>query len=121
MPRRCPDVRPCVIIPSHLFLADPSKIVTCRGVITSRNGGCGALDLVGSFTDFVGFSKNGVSSVDFPSTFPLSYRFVHETIKYSHCSDLRDYALAFNVLVTVILSLLLRPTALVVSDDEVHS
>ncbi len=92
-------------------------MLTCyaRGVISAKTGGCGALDLIGEYTDFVATSRNGVRSVDFPSVFPLSFRFIGSRGAFTHCTDLRDYVLVFNVFVTVFLFVILRPTPLVVS------
>ena len=87
-------------------------------MISARTGGCGALDLIGEYTDFIATSRNGVNSIDFPSSFPSSFRFTESNTAFTHCTDLRDDALVFNVLVTVFLFVILRPTPLVVSGLE---
>ncbi|KAG8702827.1 hypothetical protein FRC09_004516 [Ceratobasidium sp. 395] len=79
------------------------------GLVSPRVGGCGALQLVGNYTNFLSTNANGVSSIGFPSTFPLSFRFLDST-SLNHCVDIRDYVLAYNVVFTAILLLLLRPT-----------
>ncbi|CAE6524352.1 unnamed protein product [Rhizoctonia solani] len=78
------------------------------GVISASKGGCGTLRLVGNYTDFLPAVARGVSSIGFPSVFPLSFRFLDST-SLGSCTDLRSYALAYNVLCTSILMLLLRP------------
>lgn len=74
-------------------------------------GGCAAVQLVGEHTSFVGTLAHGISSISFPSTFPLSYRIIPKS-SLSHCSDLRLSALLFNILVTTFIFLVLRPKAL---------
>jgi len=82
------------------------------GVITSGNGGCGTLELIGNFTDFLPFTSHGLKSIGFPTVFPVSFRF-SESTDLKHCTDLRNGALAFNVLVTFILFVFLRPRPIV--------
>ncbi|KAF7310791.1 LCCL domain-containing protein [Mycena chlorophos] len=82
------------------------------GLVTNRRGGCGTLDLTGNFTDFLPFEAHGLSSIGFPTVFPLSFRFRDET-SLRHCEDLRDDALIFNAFVTAFLFLLrLKPIVL---------
>ncbi|KAF9015523.1 hypothetical protein BDQ17DRAFT_1295379 [Cyathus striatus] len=78
------------------------------GVISNNRGGCGSLQLTGNFTDFLPFTANGLSSIGFPTIFPLSFQFLGST-SLNHCEDLRNSALAFNVLITCMLFILLRP------------
>ncbi|KAI0697124.1 hypothetical protein BC835DRAFT_1270809 [Cytidiella melzeri] len=78
------------------------------GKISDSRGGCVTLSLVGSFTNYLPFTANGLTSLGFPSTFPLSFQFLPET-DLTHCTDLRNDALIFNVLITVLLFWLLRP------------
>ncbi|CUA77503.1 putative protein YIL067C [Saccharomyces cerevisiae S288c] [Rhizoctonia solani] len=78
------------------------------GVISASKGGCGTLRLVGNFTNFLPVVAHGVSSIGFPSVFPSSFRFLDST-SLGSCTDLRSYALAYNVICTSILMLLLRP------------
>ncbi|KAL5641463.1 hypothetical protein ACGC1H_001819 [Rhizoctonia solani] len=77
------------------------------GVISASKGGCGTLRLVGNYTDFLPAVAHGVSSIGFPSIFPSSFRFLGSTSL--SCTDIRSYALAYNVICTSILMLLLRP------------
>ncbi|KAH9858211.1 hypothetical protein C2E23DRAFT_856051 [Lenzites betulinus] len=82
------------------------------GLISNSKGGCATLELVGNFTDFLPFSAHGLSSIGFPSVFPLSFRFLPTTSLHS-CSDLRNEALAFNILITALIFLVLRPKPIV--------
>ncbi|EKM83565.1 hypothetical protein AGABI1DRAFT_50810 [Agaricus bisporus var. burnettii JB137-S8] len=82
------------------------------GVIPRSTGGCGSLQLIGNFTDFSPTTGHGLSSIGFSSVFPSSFRFLGST-PLSHCEDLRDDALAFNILITCALFLVLRPRPLV--------
>ncbi|KAG8970509.1 hypothetical protein FRB90_010663, partial [Tulasnella sp. 427] len=82
------------------------------GIISNSNGGCASVSLVGSFTSFLGADSHGVSSISFPSSFPLSYRLSSAT-SLSHCTDLRSYALVLNSLSTAFLFLVLRPRPII--------
>ncbi|TBU62056.1 hypothetical protein BD310DRAFT_811851 [Dichomitus squalens] len=82
------------------------------GLISDRKGGCATLELVGNFTDYLPFTAHGLTSIGFPSVFPLSFRFLPTTSLHS-CSDLRNEALAFNVLITALIFIVLRPKAIV--------
>ncbi|CDO73206.1 hypothetical protein BN946_scf185007.g261 [Trametes cinnabarina] len=82
------------------------------GLISDSRGGCATLELTGNFTDFLPFSAHGLTSIGFPTTFPLSFRF-HPTAILHSCSDLRNEALAFNVIITALLFLVLRPKPIV--------
>ncbi|KAJ7293438.1 hypothetical protein C8J57DRAFT_1551991 [Mycena rebaudengoi] len=84
----------------------------CAAAIQASSG-CATLDLVGNFTNFpVNVPATGLTSIGFPTVFPLSYRFRSST-SLRHCEDMRDPALAFNSIVTAILFLLLRPKPVV--------
>jgi hypothetical protein len=82
------------------------------GLISDYRGGCGTVTLVGSFTNFLQSSANGLTSTAFPSIFPLSYRITPATT-LTNCSDMRNEALAFNIIITCMLFLLLRPKPVV--------
>ncbi|KAI0830722.1 hypothetical protein BC628DRAFT_1355313 [Trametes gibbosa] len=82
------------------------------GLISNSRGGCATLELVGNFTSFLPFSANGLSSIGFPTIFPLSFRFLPTTTLHS-CSDLRNEALAFNIIITALIFLVLRPKPIV--------
>lgn len=81
-------------------------------MISQSKGGCGSVSLIGNFTNFLPYTANGLSSIGFPSVFPLSFRFSKST-SLTHCEDMRMEALAFNVLITCILFLVLRPKSIV--------
>lgn len=83
-----------------------------RGVISNSKGGCATLSLIGNFTNFLPLAANGLTSIGFPSVFPLSFQFLPET-DLSHCEDFRDPALAFNILITALIFLILRPKPIV--------
>ncbi|KAJ3490555.1 hypothetical protein NLI96_g1343 [Meripilus lineatus] len=82
------------------------------GLISDSKGGCASLQIVGNFTDYQPLTARGLSSIGFPSVFPLSFQFL-PTTSLSHCEDMRDGALAFNILVTALIFLVLRPKPIV--------
>ena len=82
------------------------------GLFSDSTGGCASINLVGTFTDYLPTSAFGLSSVGFPSIFPMSFRLSPSEV-LTHCADLRTPALAFNILVSCLLFLVLRPTAVV--------
>ncbi|KAH7885912.1 hypothetical protein F5I97DRAFT_2023720 [Phlebopus sp. FC_14] len=81
------------------------------GLISDSLGGCASVQLVGNFTDYVPTTAFGLTSVGFPSDFPMSFRFSPSSI-LTHCTDLRNPALAFNILITCLIFLVLRPKAI---------
>ncbi|KDQ63414.1 hypothetical protein JAAARDRAFT_29445 [Jaapia argillacea MUCL 33604] len=82
------------------------------GYISDSKGGCASVQLLGNFTDFVATTANGLTSIGFPSIFPVSFNFA-PTTTLSYCSDLRNEALAFNVIITCLLFLVFRPKSIV--------
>lgn len=78
------------------------------GVLTDSSGGCGVVGLVGEKTDYGAESQNGISSVGFHSSFPLSFTFnrsqpiVRASAK---CNDSRWDLLTLSTIFTVIFSL----------------
>ncbi|GAA6009662.1 uncharacterized protein JCM10292_003882 [Rhodotorula paludigena] len=82
-----------------------------HGLFGNRKGGCGQLELVGAFENYVGVERNGVRSVGFASEFPRSYRFV-EGVSQNGCKDLRDEILGFDVAMSVVYSFFIRPSPL---------
>lgn len=44
------------------------------GVVSSRAGGCGRINLVGEQSDFTSTNSNGIESISFDSRFPLSFK-----------------------------------------------
>lgn len=69
---------------------------------------------IGAHTNFIGSTNpnNDLKSIDFPSSFPSSYIF-EDNIETSHCRDLRQPILAFNIVMSVLVSLFFRPPPLV--------
>jgi hypothetical protein len=82
------------------------------GFISDSAGGCASVQLVGNFTNYLATTAFGLTSIGFPSIFPMSFQFSPSNT-LTHCTDLRNAALAFNVLVTCALFLVLRPKAIV--------
>ena len=82
------------------------------GAISNSKGGCASVQLIGSYPSFTPTSSNGIPSVPFPAPFPLSYRILPST-SLTHCTDLRSQGLAFNILITALLLLILRPKPLI--------
>ncbi|KAF8530980.1 hypothetical protein JB92DRAFT_2693333 [Gautieria morchelliformis] len=82
------------------------------GLIDDSTGGCASLSLVGTQGPFVSLTAHGLTSTAFPSFFPLSFRFSSAT-SLTQCSDLRNWALAFNILSSCVIFLLLRPKPIV--------
>ncbi|KAI9783382.1 MAG: hypothetical protein M1839_003917 [Geoglossum umbratile] len=73
------------------------------GVINDERGGCGVVALVGQMDKFPGTIQNGIESIGFDSSFPLSFSFV--PTPSSECSDLRWPLLAVSATFTSILSI----------------
>ncbi|KAK7059105.1 hypothetical protein VNI00_001730 [Paramarasmius palmivorus] len=82
------------------------------GLISDSRGGCASLRLIGNHTNFLPFTANGLSSIGFPTIFPLSWQF-QEGTPLTHCEDMRDAALALNVIITVMIFLIFRPKPIV--------
>ncbi|KAI0036620.1 hypothetical protein K488DRAFT_75847 [Vararia minispora EC-137] len=82
------------------------------GLVSDTVGGCGTLTLVANFSNFLPFSAHSLTSIGFPSEFPVAFQF-SPGAPFSHCADMRNGALAMNVIVTVLLFALLRPKPIV--------
>ncbi|KAG1875604.1 hypothetical protein DFJ58DRAFT_873175 [Suillus subalutaceus] len=82
------------------------------GLFSDSTGGCASVNLVGNFTNYLPTTAFGLSSIGFPSVFPMSFRFSPSNV-LTHCTDLRTPALAFNILITCLLFLVLRPRAII--------
>lgn len=80
------------------------------GLIDDNKGGCAAVSLVGTQGPFESVTANGLTSASFPSFFPLSLQLSPTNVLH-HCNDLRNGALAFNILCSFIIFLLIRPKA----------
>lgn len=82
------------------------------GIIKDSTGGCATVNLVGQFTDYLPTTSFRLSSVGFTPDFPMSYRLTTDsTLK--QCVDLRNVALAFNILATCLLFIVFRPKPIV--------
>jgi hypothetical protein len=81
-------------------------------MISNAKGGCFNIQMTGNFTNFIASTANGLASVGFPSVFPMSFQ-VSPNSDIKSCSDLRTPALALNVIVTVLLTAVLRPKPIV--------
>lgn len=95
------------VVQNHALIAHG-----CSGFFSDSTGGCASVQLVGNFTSYLPITASGLTSIAFPSVFPLSFRFSPAT-SLAHCTDLRNFALAFNIIVTCALFLILRPKAIV--------
>lgn len=80
------------------------------GVVSNTRGGCGIVKKIGSATSFPSSTRNGISSIEFPSYFPLSFSF-SENVECD-ATDLRWPLLAINVGFSVIFSLFVTSPAL---------
>lgn len=83
------------------------------GAITDSKGGCFSIELTGDYFGFLGSTSHSLTSIGFPSIFPLSFRFLPVT-SLTHCTDFRTPVLVFNAIVTALLFLLLRPKPIVI-------
>ena len=88
------------------------RLLHPSGLVSNSRGGCATVNLIGNFTDFLPRSAHGLTSIGFPTVFPLSLRF-SATSPFSHCADLRSEALVLNVLVTVALFMIIRPKPII--------
>ncbi len=73
------------------------------GIVTNKKGGCGVAKLAGEHSHYTSSMQNGIQSVGFDSSFPLSFSFVSGSS--SECVDLRWPLLAVSVIFATILSL----------------
>ncbi len=86
------------------------------GVIEDWRGGCGIISLLGERRNFPSVERNGILSVAFNSSFPLSFSFGHEDSSVqgalSQLSDPRWRLLSVSVIFTFVLSLVTTSPAL---------
>lgn len=78
------------------------------GIISDQGGGCGILHRTGEQSYFPPAEKNGMSSLEFSSNFPLSYTLEKggsEKKPGIDCPDVRWPLFAFAVVVTTLISL----------------
>ncbi|KAK1147293.1 hypothetical protein N8T08_001370 [Aspergillus melleus] len=85
------------------------------GFVSDQKGGCGILRRTGEQSGFEPVEKNGISSVGFPSNFPLSFTFGSEDSDDGDlnpkCQDIRWSLFAFSLVVTTVLSLFITSPA----------
>lgn len=80
------------------------------GIISDESGGCGIVETIGSHGIFNSSTRNGIESVEFDSTFPLSFTFSSpSTLDTSTCDNklhnFRPKMLMINMLFTILSSL----------------
>jgi hypothetical protein len=83
------------------------------GIVSLSKGGCGSLQLVANYTNYIPTSGHGFDSIGFPTIFPVGYR-LSPSSNLSQCTDNRMSALAMNVVTTSFLFLLFRPKPIVI-------
>ncbi|CEL03057.1 Putative LCCL domain protein (AFU_orthologue; AFUA_5G08630) [Aspergillus calidoustus] len=84
------------------------------GLLDDSKGGCGILRRTGEQGSFRAVDRNGISSVEFPSNFPLSFTFdTGESLKDGSlkCQDLRWPLFTFSVIVSTLFSLVVTSPA----------
>ncbi|KAF7136747.1 hypothetical protein CNMCM5793_006216 [Aspergillus hiratsukae] len=84
------------------------------GLIRDAKGGCGVLRRTGEQSNFLSVERNGISSIAFPSNFPLSFTFDGKGSTEDgglDCQDIRWPLFAFSVVVSALLSLFITSPA----------
>ncbi|KAE8152017.1 LCCL domain protein [Aspergillus avenaceus] len=81
------------------------------GVISDQKGGCGILQRTGEHSRFPAIERNGISSIGYPSNFPLSFTFDSGKSSGDGCRDLRWPLFTFSLGVSTILSLFVASPA----------
>lgn len=77
------------------------------GAISAGRAGCGALSVVGERSDFQAVTRNGLSSIGFNSSFPLSFTFIQDASTQSlKCEDPQWKLLPLSVVFTAVLSIM---------------
>lgn len=98
---------------SNLVASADNLVNPNSGVVSFSKGGCGSLQLVANYTDYIPTSGHGFNSIGFPTVFPIGFR-LSPTSNTSHCTDNRMAGLAMNVILTSFLFLLFRPKPIVI-------
>ena len=75
------------------------------GIIHDRSGGSGSVSLVGEHNDFPSIERNGILSIGFAPTFPLSFTFPSPETTTSQCVDPRWNVVTVSILFTCLISL----------------
>ncbi|KAJ6072304.1 hypothetical protein N7467_010389 [Penicillium canescens] len=99
---------------SGIYRGDSSICASAlhAGVIDDATGGCGILHRTGEQRNFRSVVRNGIESINFLSSFPMSFRLTREATssdsseaKLIKCSDVRWSLFAFTLIWTTLLSL----------------
>lgn len=84
------------------------------GLIKNNEGGCGSLNLIGTYSDYLSADSNGLYSVPFNSTFPVSFSFEPLQDATGHkCKDTRSKGYILDVLLSAFVGFVLRPKRIV--------
>lgn len=76
------------------------------GISSNHGGGSGVVSLIGEHNNFRSFDANGISSLNFTPSFPLSFTFLESfSGSVAHCNDPRWVLLVITLLFTVTISL----------------
>ncbi|GAA99100.1 uncharacterized protein L969DRAFT_49368 [Mixia osmundae IAM 14324] len=81
-----------------------------RGLFGDNKGGCGVLNQIGTYGNYLASEQNGIQSTAFPGSFPSSFVFAADATT-TNCEDLRDYILIYDLLMTFIVTFVFRPPA----------
>ncbi|PYH48953.1 LCCL domain protein [Aspergillus saccharolyticus JOP 1030-1] len=81
------------------------------GLADDQTGGCGVLRRTGEHSDYPSILKNGIRSIGFPSSFPLSFTFEADPSGGSSCRDQRWMLFTFSLITTILLSLFTTSSA----------
>jgi hypothetical protein len=98
---------------SGIYRGDSSICTSAMhaGLIDDATGGCGILHRTGEQKAFLDSNQHGIESINFPSSFPMSFKVTKEAPSASgdgkpiKCSDSRWSLFAFTLVWTTILSL----------------
>ncbi|KAE9965298.1 hypothetical protein EG328_009825 [Venturia inaequalis] len=98
--------------PSSIYRGDSYICAAAihAGVISEGAGGCGSVSLIGTQKEFVGSESNGIMSMGFNASFPMSYQFT--TNGASSCTDPQWQAFGVSLTFTTVLSLFTTSSAL---------
>ncbi|KAE9973948.1 hypothetical protein EG327_008928 [Venturia inaequalis] len=98
--------------PSSIYRGDSYICAAAihAGVISEGAGGCGSVSLIGTQKEFVGSESNGIMSMGFNASFPMSYQFT--TNGASSCTDPQWQAFGVSLTFTTVLSLFTASSAL---------
>ena len=76
------------------------------GISSNYGGGSGVVSLIGEHNNFQSFDANGISSLNFTPSFPLSFTFLDNISgNVTHCNDPRWVLLVTTLLFTVTISM----------------